>query len=108
MCNKIGVDYTSDPLNTNFKTDEMVLNIDELYHTIDTKAHEFYRTYKMRPEYIKIPEWVYRVLKNVKFMGIYARPVGNGLGNPFEPERLFGYILCHTQTIRKLNEIELF
>ena len=108
MCNKIVLDYTPDPLNANFKIDKMILDIDELYHTVDRKAHEFYETYKMRPEYIKIPEWVYQCLIKAGYTSISVRPVGNGLGNPFEPERLFGYILCHTQTIRKLNEIELF
>ena len=108
MHNKIALNYTPDPLNANFKIDQVVLDIDELYFTVDKKAHEFYETYKTRPLYIKIPEWVYRVLKRTGDTSLTARPIGNGLRNPFEPERLFGYILCHTETIRELNEIELF
>ena len=108
MYNKIAFNYTPDPLNANFKTNQMVLDIDELYHTIDTKVHEFYETYKMRPEYIKIPEWVYICLMKADFTSILVRPVGNGLKKPFEPDRLFGYVVCHTSTIRELNEIELF
>lgn len=108
MHNKLVLSYTPDPLNANFKIDEVVLDIDELYFTVDKKAHEFYETYKTRPVYIKFPEWAYRALKRAGDTSLIARPIGSGLGNPFEPERLFGYILCHTETIKELNEIELF
>ena len=108
MHNKIALNSTPDPLNANFKIDQVVLDIDELYFTVDRKAHEFYETYKMRPEYIKIPEWVYQCLIKADFTSILVRPVGNGLKKPFEPDRLFGYVVCHTSTIRELNEIELF
>ena len=84
----------------------MVLDTDELYKLIDRKASEFFKLYKCRPKYIKIPEWVYHLIKRSCFDFI-ARPVGNGFGCKV-PDRLFGYIVCETVSIEKIEDIEVF
>lgn len=83
-----------------------VLDVNVLYEVIDRQASEFFGRYKCKPKYIKIPEWVYHVLRQGAF-GFFARPVGNGFGCK-ELDRLFGYIVCETVSIEEIEDIEVF
>lgn len=81
------------------------LDVDDLYKLIDRKVCEFVRRYGGRPKYIKIPKWVYDALNRYDF-GLTCRPVGNGFAK--DPETLFGYIVCPTESIEQTEDIEVF
>lgn len=82
------------------------LDLNELYKIVDTKTDEFYKLYHVPAKYIKIPTWVYKAL-SYSALGLRARPVGNGLGKD-KIETIFGYIVCPTPSIERVEDIEVF
>ena len=76
------------------------LDINELNEKIFDKKIEFFDEYRQEPQYIKIPIWVYVLLREQ-----YLKVLGYSYKD--KNEKLFGLKIIPTPTIMKINEIEL-
>lgn len=71
---------------------------DLLYKTIDDKQIEFIKTYRKPPRYIKIPLWIFEALKTETLKIEYLTG----------KIQLCNMYVCETETIAKIEEIEVF
>ena len=80
--------------------DERILDLDKLYSLILDRKHRYLEDYHRQPIYIKIPTWVYIILR---------QQCGNIVGYSFDNdiETLFGFRVIETPTIESIYEIEL-
>ena len=77
------------------------INITNLMSEFSTKKDKYMSTYGTRPQYIKLPIWVYRWLCHSMTCYIYR---------PAETKEVFfrGLLCCPTPSISEIEEIELF
>lgn len=92
---------TASKVNGNITIESHHINIDRLMEEIHIKKNRHMAAYGTRPQYIKLPIWVYKWV--CKLSTCYVRVI------PETGEVTFlGFLCCPTPSISEIGEIELF
>lgn len=84
----------------------MKLKVKKIIEIMEDKIYLFEEETGIKPKYIKIPTWVF-VLLNEHFNSIMANNVQNK-NNDDDAYYFCGVIICETDTISLLSQIEVF
>lgn len=92
---------TASNVNGDITIESHHINITNLMAEFSTKKNKYMSTYGTRPQYIKLPIWIYRWLCHSATCYVYRPP---------ETKEVFfrGLLCCPTPSISELEEIELF
>lgn len=92
---------TASNVNGDITIESHHINITNLMAEFSTKKNKYMSTYGTRPQYIKLPIWIYRWLCHSATCYVYRPP---------ETKEVFfrGLLCCPTPSISEIEEIELF
>lgn len=83
------------------------LTFDKLIKIFRDKETEFLSRYDFKPNYVKMPLCLFDQI-NMATVNFYYWPIDRAQIIKGEPMYLFGFKVCWTETIEKIEDIELF